>query len=432
MQIQPSSLHGALRVMPSKSASHRAVLMAALCSGESVLEPLQLSNDVQATLDCMKALGLAQAQLEPLPGGDGFVRCRVTGGLQPQKSETERVADCGESGSTLRFLMPLALDGCGPVRLVGHGRLMERPLDVYRELFAAQGVSWRDEPGAIVLDGQLHGGDFSLRGDVSSQFITGLLLALPRLAEDSRIHITTHLESRAYVELTRDMQSRFGIVSAWEDEHTLFVPGGQHVKTPGAVTVEGDWSHAAFYLVAGLIGGGVTLTGLDAHSVQGDRTIVDVLRAMGGDISWANGAVTARPSALHGTQIDASQIPDLVPILAVAGCAAQGITRITGAARLRIKESDRLAAMAQELTRLGAQVEELPDGLILSGGRRLSGADVQGHNDHRIVMSMCVASALCEGALTVTDAHAVKKSAPRFFEEFIQLGGIAHARQLGE
>ena len=432
MQIQHSSLHGALRVMPSKSASHRAVLMAALCHGESVLSPLQLSNDVQATLDCMKALGLAQAQTQPLPGGDGFVRCRVNGGLQPVASKRERVADCGESGSTLRFLMPLALDGCGPVRLVGHGRLMERPLDVYRELFAAQGVAWRDEPGAIVLDGRLHGGDFSLRGDVSSQFITGLLLALPRLETDSRIHITTQLESRAYVELTRDMQARFGIQSAWEDAHTLFIPGNQRVKTPGEVEAEGDWSHAAFYLVAGLIGGGVTLTGLDAHSVQGDRAIVDVLRAMGGEISWQDGAITAQPSKLHGTQIDASQIPDLVPILAVAACAAQGVTRITGAARLRIKESDRLAAMAQELTRLGAQVEELPDGLIITGGKKLTGTQLQGHNDHRIVMSLCIASALCDQALTVTDAHAVGKSAPRFFEEFTQLGGIAHARQLGE
>lgn len=432
MRIEPSFLRGTLRVMPSKSASHRASLMAALCSGESVVEPLQLSNDVQATLSCMKALGLATAQLETLEGGDGFVRCRVQGGLAPQKQKAERVADCGESGSTLRFLMPLALDGCGPVRFVGHGRLMERPLDVYREIFDARGVLWRDEPGAIVLEGKIEGGDFSLRGDVSSQFITGLLLALPRLEKDSRIHITTHLESRAYVELTRDMQARFGIVSVWEDESTLFVPGRQTGKTPGAATVEGDWSHAAFYLVAGLIGGGVTLTGLDAQSVQGDKAIVDVLRAMGGRIEWKDGAVTAYPSQLQGTQIDASQIPDLVPILAVAGCAAKGVTRITGAARLRIKESDRLAAMAQELTSLGAQVEEMPDGLIITGGKKLRGAHTQGHNDHRIVMSLCIASALCEGALTVTDAQAVGKSAPRFFEEFTQLGGIAHARQLGE
>ena len=432
MRIEPSFLHGSLRVMPSKSASHRAALMAALCDGESMLEPLQLSNDVQATLGCMKARGRAQARFEPLPGGGGFVRWHVTGGLTPTGNGLERVADCGESGSTLRFLMPLALDGCGPVRFVGHGRLMERPLDVYRTLFAAQSVLWRDEPGAIVLDGQLRGGDFSLRGDVSSQFITGLLLALPRLAEDSRIHITTPLESRAYVELTRDMQMRFGITSAWEDAHTLFVPGRQYARTPGTVTVEGDWSHAAFYLVAGLIGGGVTLTGLDARSVQGDRAIVEVLRAMGGALSWTEGAITAKPSALHGVDVDASQIPDLVPVLAVAACAAQGTTRITGAARLRIKESDRLAAMAQELTHLGAQVEELPDGLVIHGGRKLAGTQVEGHNDHRIVMSLCIASALCTGALCVTDAQAVGKSAPRFFEEFTQLGGIAHARQLGK
>ena len=422
--VSPATLCGTLAVMPSKSASHRALMLAAMAPGTTELSPLQCSRDVEATLACARALGLAgETQLSP-HAQPGFVRARITGGQAPADGGV-RMLDCGESGSTLRFFIPLALDGHGPVRFVGHGRLMQRPLDVYEQLFVPRGIAWHQDGDTLTVGGTLHSGEFALRGDVSSQFITGLLLALPRLHGDSVIRITTALESRAYIELTRAVQAAFGVASRWQDDRTLLVPGDQAIRSPGLARVESDWSHAAFYLVAGCIGRApITLTGLDRHSAQGDRAIVEILRAMGADIRWGDdGSLTVHPARLHAAGIDVSQTPDLVPALAVAMAAAQGESRITGAARLRIKESDRLAAMRAALSACGADVTELPDGLIIRGGQPLHAAAVDGCNDHRIVMAMAVAAALSDGDIAISDAQAVAKSAPAFWAEYASLGG---------
>ena len=403
--VSPASLCGTLDVIPSKSASHRAVMMAALCKEDTRLAPLQRSRDIEATLACAAALGLGQ---HDAPQG-------------------LRTLACGESGSTLRFFIPLALDGRGPVRFVGHGRLMQRPLSVYEQLFDPRGVRWALSGDALTVEGQLQSGEYALRGDVSSQFITGLLLALPLLSGDSVIRITTALESRGYVELTRRIQAAFGVTSRWADGHTLLVPGGQTPVSPGSFAIEGDWSHAAFYLVAGALGkaGPLTLRHLDMHSTQGDRAIVPILRGMGARIEETSQGLTVYPSVLHGAQVDVTQVPDLVPVLAVAMAGAQGESRITGAARLRIKESDRLSAIADALCACGAEVRELPDGLVICGGPPLHGAAVDGRNDHRIVMAMAVAAALCDGEITISDAEAVAKSAPAFWQEYASLGGQA-------
>ena len=285
--VEPKTLSGGLRVLPSKSASHRAVMMAAMAEGKTQLEPLQLSKDISATLACAQALGLTRGAAIAESETEGFVRAEIWGGGEDAKRAL-RELDCGESGSTLRFFIPLALDGRGPARFVGHGRLMQRPLTVYEKLFAPLGVSWNQEGDALTVEGALQSGRFELPGDVSSQFITGLLLALPRLAGDSEIVVTTPLESRAYVELTRKVQRDFGVVSEWRaNGQTLFVPGGQRIASPGNLHIEGDWSHAAFYLAAGAIGRGeICLTGLDPHSAQGDRAMVEILRDMGAEIRW--------------------------------------------------------------------------------------------------------------------------------------------------
>ena len=289
------------------------------------------------------------------------------------------------------------------------------------------GVRWSLSGDALTVEGWLQSGEFALRGDVSSQFITGLLLALPQLDGESVIRITTPLESRAYVELTRRVQAAFGIASHWQDEQTLRIPGGQTPVSPGTYAIEGDWSHAAFYLVAGVLGhaGPITLRRLDEHSAQGDRAIVDILRSMGARIESHPDGLTVFPSALHAADVDVSQVPDLTPVLAVAMAGAQGTSRITGAARLRIKESDRLSAIAHALTACGADVRELADGLVIRGGTRLHSASVEGCNDHRIVMAMAVAAALSDGEIAITDAQSVAKSAPAFWEEYASLGGIA-------
>ena len=404
--VFPSALSGQLEIIPSKSASHRAVIMAAMCRGETKIAPLQTSRDIEATIVCAKALGLGQ---------------------ENQPFTPLRTLDCGESGSTLRFFIPLALDGRGPVHFIGHGRLMQRPLDTYEKLLAPRGVSWHLSGDSLTVEGQLQSGMYSLPGNVSSQFITGLLLALPRLEGDSVIRLTTALESCAYVELTRRIQAAFGVTSEWTDERTLVIPGGQTPISPGQFTVEGDWSHAAFYLVAGAIGasGPLLLGGLDMESTQGDRAIVPILRRMGAIIEPDRGALLVCPSRMRPAEVDVSQIPDLVPALAVAMAAAEGESRITGGARLRIKESDRLSAIARALAACGADVTELPDGLVIRGGRPLHGAKVDGCNDHRIVMAMAAASAFARGHITITDSEAVAKSAPAFWEEFQSLGGIA-------
>ncbi len=423
--VSPSPLAGKLHIMPSKSASHRAVMMAALANGETTLSPLQLSRDIIATLSCAKALGLVGDVSTSPHEQPGFVSATLFGG--ERFISGSRTLDCGESGSTLRFFIPLALDGCGPVRFIGHGRLMQRPLDIYENLFRSRGVSWQQTDHDLIVDGKLTPGEYALRGDVSSQFITGLLLALPRLNGESIIRITTPLESRAYVELTRRVQKSFGVVSYWQDEQTLIIPGNQKPVSPGKAHVESDWSHAAFYLAAGCLSsvGPLTLTGLNMKSAQGDRAIMDILRDMGAIINLKRDFISVCPSRLHAVTVDASQIPDLVPILAVAMAAAEGESRITGAARLRIKESDRLSAMHAALTACGADIEELPDGLIIRGGRKLRAARIDGCNDHRIVMAMAVASAISQGDLTITDTQAVAKSAPAFWEEFASLGGRA-------
>ena len=424
--VVPGCLHGTLRVLPSKSASHRAVMMAAMAEGKTRLEPLQLSKDIGATLECAQALGLTRGAAIAESETEGFVRAEVRGGDEAEKRPL-RELDCGESGSTLRFLIPLALDGRGPVRFVGRGRLMQRPLTIYENLFAPLGVLWKQEGDALTVEGTLQSGRFELPGDVSSQFITGVRRALPRLVGDSEIVVTTPLESRAYVELTRRVQRDFGVVSEWRNKgQTLFIPGGQKIVSPGNLHIEGDWSHAAFYLTAGAIGyGEIRLTGLDPHSAQGDRAMVEILRDMGADIRREGDELVSRASKLHGLHVDCAQIPDLVPILAVAMAAAEGESRITGAVRLRIKESDRLSAMAAALTAAGADVSELPDGLNIRGGKKLHAATVEGCNDHRNVMAMAIAGAVADGELTITDAEATAKSAPAFWREFEHLGGQA-------
>lgn len=429
LHIEPAALSGNLAIMPSKSASHRALLCAALAEGQSTLAPLQLSRDVTATLQGVTALGLAhdvaQACLPEMPGS---VRCALTGGGQYQ-GEAMRQVDCGESGSTLRFLLPLALDGRGLVRFRGAPRLMERPLTPYQHLFTARGMIFHQDALGILAEGTLPPGDYALPGDISSQFITGLLYALPRLPGDSTLRLTTPLESRGYVEMTLEALRQAGVLLTFTDARTIEIPGRQRFA-PATYSIPGDWSHAAFFLVGGLLGEKVSLSGLDEGSAQGDRTILGILRQMGGNLAFQDGVLIAEHSVLHGISIDVRDVPDLVPALCVAACAAQGRTRIHGAARLRLKESDRLQAMTAELRKLGAIVREEPDALEIDGGKPLHSAIVDSHNDHRIAMALSIASVLCEGGPTLTGAEAVQKSAPHFFEEFETLGGSAHAGHL--
>ena len=381
--ITPGLLRGAITPPPSKSQAHRLLIAAALADGESRIEHLADSQDIQATSRCMAAM---KAPGEDLP-----------------------VMDCGESGSTLRFLIPVALALRGGGRFTGRGRLMERPQKPYFDLFDEKGIAYRQEDGVLTVQGRLTPGTFALPGDVSSQFVTGLLYALPLLEGDSRITLTTPLESRGYVDMTLEALERFGIRAECPDGRTLRVPGGQTYR-PCRAAVESDYSQAAFYYAANGLGGQVEILGLNPRSAQGDRCIVPYHMQLCGP---------------GEAELDVSQCPDLVPPLAAHAALRQGITRIVNAARLRIKESDRLTAVTQVLTALGADVVEGADRLTITGQPEglAGGVTVDSHNDHRIAMMAAIAATRCAAPVTIIGAECVAKSYPDFWEDYERLGG---------
>ena len=381
--ITPGPLAGTITPPPSKSQAHRLLIAAALGTGESHIENLAHSQDIDATLRCMDALKAP---------GDGLPEL-----------------DCGESGSTLRFLIPVALALRGGGKFTGRGRLMERPQEPYFAIFREKGISYEQKDGTLTVRGRLTPGDYTLPGDVSSQFVTGLLYALPLLKGDSRILLTTPLESRGYIDMTLDALEQFGVKAAYDGDRTFRVPGNQTYQ-PRDLTIEADWSNAAFWYAAQFVGCDLEIQGLNAFSTQGDMRIVPYFVKLQG-----KGPV----------DLDVSQCPDLVPPLAAMAALRGGeTTRIVNAARLRIKESDRLAAVTQVLNALGGRVEEYEDHLVIHGRERLAGGvAVSGHNDHRIAMMAAIAAIRCNGPVTITGAECVKKSYPDFWEDYRSLGG---------
>ena len=413
-------IHGRITPPPSKSAAHRALLCAAL-AGAGEVRGILPSEDMRATLRGMQAMGLTTAW-----DGDTVT---VSGGGTP--SDT---VDCGESGSTVRFLIPIFAALGRTVTFTGHGRLPSRPLDIYANLLPAHGVSVDSNHLPMTISGKLQAGEYTLAGNVSSQFITGLLFALPLCDGDSHITLTTPLESGSYVTMTEQALAAAGISVTREEKDGNTVGwrvAGNQTYRKQTLTVEADWSQAAFLLAAGVLGGKLVLDGLSMMSAQGDRRIVELLTRMGADITEQNGAWRIQPSRLHGCVIDATDVPDLVPILSVLAATAVGETRIVGAARVRLKESDRLAAMAQNLNAVGAMVTETPDGLIIQGVDHLAGGTVSGYNDHRVVMSMAVAALVSDAPIVIDQAESVAKSWPHFFEDFKRIGGNADVIDVG-
>lgn len=412
--ITPTPLNGEIAVPPSKSAVHRAVLCAAMAKGVSRIRPVDFSNDIRATVSCIRALG-ADARIN----GDTLI---IDGTRLFSKKQAELA--CGESGSTLRFLIPIAAAGAVTACFTGCGRLPERPIGIYLDCLPEKGVSMQTEGGLpLTVSGALKNGVFSLPGNVSSQFVTGLLLSLPLLEGNSEIVLTSPLESAGYIDMTIETMSQFG-VQVQKTETGYYIKGGQQYK-PHDTVCEGDWSQAAFFLAAGALGGSITVKGLNLASVQGDRMCAQLFEQFGAKITYGKDSVTAETSALHGMQIDARQIPDLVPILAVTAAFAKGTTVISGAGRLRIKESDRLKAITQGLSALGANIKEMDDGLVINGISTLRGGFAQGYNDHRIVMALSVAAIKADGLVTITDRESINKSYPTFFKDYNALGGMA-------
>ena len=405
---------GAVRVPASKSQAHRLLICAALGRADCTLLCRGVSRDIAATADCLAALGAGVRM-----AGD-----RIT--VSPIRSvpEGECLLRCGESGSTLRFLLPLVGALGAKAVFLREGRLPERPLAPFDGELRRHGMTLESEGARLFVSGRLRGGDWTLPGDVSSQYISGLLMALPLLSGDSRLLLSSPLESAPYVEMT-GQALRAARVRFTQEGLLYTIPGGQRPALPAAVAVEGDWSNAAFFLAIGaLSSAGVTVEGLDGASAQGDRAILELLGRFGARVTVSGGAVTVRRGELRGITIDAAQIPDLVPVLAALGSLAEGETRIENAARLRLKESDRLQSTAAMLSALGARVREEGDGLVIRGRASLDGGEAESFSDHRIAMAAAVAACGSSAPVTLRGAECVEKSYPRFWEDFASLGGV--------
>lgn len=416
--IHPHALSGKVAVPTSKSLAHRAIICAALAEGESVISDISMSKDIAATIQAMRAMGTTIVS----SGSTLYINGSTTHRYH------ELDIDCNESGSTLRFMIPVTLIHDNHVHFTGRGKLGSRPLDVYYSIFDKQGIdySYKKDVLDLYINGHLKPGRYDVPGNISSQFISGLLFALPLLDGDSIIHITTALESEAYIELTLAMLKLFGIDIRRQD-HDFLIAGHQHY-TAHDYQVEGDFSQAANYLVAGAIGNDVTITNLNLDSVQGDRVAISLLEEMGAQLDSHEGGIRMRPGHLQCISIDASQCPDIIPVMAVACALAQGTSQILNAGRLRIKECDRLHATCEVLEKCGVRVIEKEDMMIIFGVDYFTKADLSSYNDHRMAMMEAIMATRALGDLLLDDCQCVAKSYPNFFEDYKKLGGSCDER----
>lgn len=418
--IKQAKLGGTVKAIASKSLAQRLLICSTLSEAPTFIECADSSADIEATVGCLNALG---ARIER--NGEGY----AVSSLQFDKVNKGAVLDCGESGATLRFMLPVACALAADVSFTAGGRLPQRPLSPLYEELIAHGCSLSKQ-GQMPLncEGKLTSGKYQLAGDVSSQFVSGLLLALPLLDSDSEIILNGKIESQPYIDLTVSALNLFGI-NIEIKENIYFVRCRQKYCSPGKVVVEGDWSNAAFWLCAAALGDmPITCINIKKDSLQGDKAVAELLKMFGANVSFTGNTVTVSGGKLQAIEIDARNIPDLVPALSVVACAAQGKTVIYNAGRLRVKESDRLKSVADTLTKLGAVIYETDDGLVIEGKRELQGGTVSCNGDHRIAMMASIAAVIAKQTVVIEGAEAVKKSYPGFFKDFGLLGGVVELK----
>lgn len=422
IRIIPSKLKGTILVPSSKSMGHREIICAGLADGTSLVDNISMSKDIEATCRCLTALGV---KIEPVASRfTGRSALKITGNGKVFASVP--IVDCGESGSTLRFFIPLGAMLGVPFTFAGHGKLVSRPLQAYYDIFVEQGIEYKNiaDQLPLTVNGTLQSGIFKLPGNVSSQFVSGLLFALPLLDGDSVIALTSPLESASYVDMTLSCLAKYGIKVVNENHQRYFISGNQQYQCCNS-NVESDWSQAAFWAVGGALGSSITCEGIDFNVLQGDRAIVDIMQSMGAVIHKDGTCLNIESSVTQGTLIDATDCPDIIPVLTVLAAVSKGRTEIINAGRLRIKECDRLAAMTTELNKLGAAVTELPEGLIIEGKPEglQGGAEVDAWNDHRIAMSLAIAAQRCQEPIVLSGAGSVAKSYPEFWRDYESVGG---------
>lgn len=413
VKISPSKLTGKIIVPPSKSLSHRAIIASALAEGKSVIRNVKFSEDIKATLNAIKAIG---ANFEINEDTVTIYGSKV--------KRINNVIDANESGSTIRFMIPISLVNSEPVTFVGKNRLVKRPLDMFFNIFDLQGIKYEHGEDYLPLKtyGGLKPGIFDVRGDVSSQFITGLLFALPLLNGNSIINITTKLESKGYIDLTLDILEKYGIKIINNNYQSFEIIGNQKY-IPFDYTVEGDYSQAAFFLVADMLGADIKLKGMNLNSYQGDKKILDDIKSFGGNIEIEEDYIKAYGTPISAI-IDFSQSPDLGPALTVLASLSKGKSKFINAERLRIKECDRITCMKEELEKAGAHIEEFESGMDIDGVSNIHSATFDCHNDHRVAMALSLLALKLDEPFVLKGAECVKKSFPDYFKVFESLGGI--------
>lgn len=403
---------GCVRIPASKSYAHRYLILAALSKNETLMEIDGFSRDITATMDCLRALG-ARIEAEET----GLIR------IAPLQEQPDGLCHlyCGESGSTLRFLLPLA--GALGKKAVFHmeGRLPERPLDPLDQVLEAHGMTLRKEGSLLYTEGSLQPGSYSIPGNISSQYISGLLMALPLLSGPSTLAVTGKVESADYIAMTESVLQSSGI-ELGKEGWSYSIAGGQKSSLSGKVKVEADWSNGAFFLVMGALSSeGILVQGLNPQSAQGDRRVLSLLQQLGAQIRITEEGILAKKGELKGITIDAAPIPDLIPVLCAAAAGAEGTTRVINAGRLRLKESDRIATTVSMLSSLGADIKEEPEGMVICGRGPLAGGTAEAFNDHRIAMTAAAAASICTGPVEILGAQCVQKSYPGFFEDLNSL-----------
>ncbi len=409
--IEQGVRFGTIKAPASKSVCHRILILAAFGEKPTEIDCGEISADISATIECLSAMGAEIQRNESV----------IT--VNPIKKMPKGIIHlhCGESGSTLRFLLPAVGVIGGKAVFHMEGRLSKRPVTALINQLEYNGMSFDVNENTISCGGKLHSGDFILPGDLSSQYISALLMALPLLDGDSTLKITGEIQSEPYIEITLSILKRAG-VKINKTGREYIISGNQHPSLPENITAEGDYSSAAFFLCAGALSEkGVKVSKLNENSVQGDKEITAILKRMGAEIAKNKDQITVKGGKLHGTEIDASQIPDLVPVLAVAAALSEGETRIVNAERLRLKESDRLSTTRKMLSALGADIKETSAGLVICGKKQLTGGKTESYNDHRIAMAAAVAAIGCENAVIIDNAEAVEKSYPGFWRDFESL-----------
>lgn len=412
IKVSPAKLKGTINAIPSKSFAHRLLILASLAEGKTTLIGQSTGVDTDATVGVLNALGanitLTNKGYEVIP---------------IKNNDSIPTLNVRESGSTLRFLLPLVAVLGKNCKIIGEGRLGLRPNKELLDALRSGGAKFDGDALPLNVEGSFDGDDIYIKADVSSQFVSGLLMAMQLLPHKSKIHLVGNLKSKNYVDITIQCMNAFGArVSAIKDGFAL--EGGGY-KSPKIYTIEGDWSNSAFWLVAGAINGDLTVNNLNLHSSQGDKAILDILEKAGASVKIANNSINVRKSTLHSFNYDMEDIPDLVPIVAVLAGVAKGESRLSSVERLRFKESDRIQSTLDLLNSIGVVAKYDKD--IIIEGNTLVGGFVNGYNDHRIVMSAVIGLTQSHSGGTVSDEHAVNKSYGRFFEDLMTLGGVVNA-----